>query len=160
VLCLLAAVAGAWLVALNVAAASGNLPYALHGRAVHVVIRRCGAAGTTPRTCRGDYPIGSRLHAGQEVVGADSALPGQTVRATVDGRHPAKAVTGDPGLAVAEATVFALAGLAVVVIALRAARRAWVRRRTRPLAQDRPARPDPAAVDDPLARVRRRRFGA
>lgn len=100
--------------------------------------------------------------------GADSALVGMKVGATVDGRHPGTAVTGDVALSLVEVALLALAGLAVMVAAMRAAGRAWHRRRTAPASRDR-AEPHVAAPglvapnpteEDPLAWVRHRRFGA
>jgi len=157
VLCALAAVAGAWFTVLNVAAAAGSWPYALHGRGVEVVIRRCDVSGGA-RTCRGDYRIASAAFGDREVLGAGTASVGSRLGATVDRRHPGTAVTGHPAWALAEAACLAWAGLAVCAVALRAAVRARRRRGSAPSRSATPGRaPD---ADDPLAGVRRRRFGA
>ena len=120
----------------------------MHGRSVTVTVTRCTASG-----CRGDYRLGAVAHRDQAVIGAETARVGAAVAATVDGRHPGEATTADAALVAAEAGAFAAAGLAIAVVGLRACVRA---RRRGPA----PESPVPAAVDDPLAWVRRRRFGA
>jgi hypothetical protein len=150
-LCVIGVAAGVWLTLLNIAAAGGALPYALHGRSVTVTITSC-----TPGVCRGDYHLGALTRADEPVTGAETARVGATVRATVDGRHPGEATTQDSALVAAEATALALAGIGVTAASLRAAVRAARRPRV--------ARTEPeetsAPADDPLAWARRRRFGA
>lgn len=164
---MVSAVAAGWLVVLNVVTAAGALPYALHGQAVMVVIRRCQEGGDGIRTCRGDYRLADRTQSNEVVLGADSARVGATMRATVDGRHPGAATVADAFSGVVEALVFALAGLVVMAAALRAAVRARRRRGqgrstaapgVMPIA-DRSGGAAPVP-EDPLAWVRPRRFGA
>lgn len=174
VLCALAAAAGAWLAALNVMAARDVLPFAVDGRAVQVTVRSC-----TGSVCRGDYRVGGAVLRGEEVEGMAADRVGTTVSATVRRSHPGKAVTGDPVAALIEAILIAGAGAAIAVVAGRAgAVRSRQRRRTRAGARASPGAAQPVAgtgggygagaaaapagpdPDDPLAWVRRRRFGA
>ncbi|HEY2427772.1 MAG TPA: hypothetical protein VGI06_02495 [Acidimicrobiales bacterium] len=157
----MAAVAGGWLAVLNGAAAGSSFPYVLHGRSVEVVIRHCQVRDGA-RSCRGDYRVGSVIYADREMIGADTAGIGARLRGTVDARHPGTAVVGHPGWALAEAILLALAGAVLGLGAMRAAVRAWRRRRRRPAPAPAPppAPPRPVDTDDPLASVRRRRFGA
>jgi hypothetical protein len=60
----------------------------------------------------------------------------------------------------AEAALFGLAGLGISITAVRAAQRAWRRRAEPTIMLTRAAAPSVVAEDDPMGRVRRRRFGA
>jgi hypothetical protein len=150
-----AAAGFAWLAVLNAAAARGLAPYAVHGRSVAVEITSCGIGHSGSRTCRGSYRVDGHEHTGEEVLGADTAKVGATVSARVDNRDPGTADTGGTVLALTEAAFLALASAVISVGCVRAAVRARRRRATAVPAP--PPAPDP---DDPLAWVRKRRFGA
>jgi hypothetical protein len=157
VLCSVAALAFAWLAVLNVLAATAAFPDAAHGRHVSVVVRSCDAGG-----CRGDYRLGGRLLTDQEVEGVTAPRIGEIVHATVDADAPGKATVGGGWPVVGEAAVLALAFALIAVLCLRAALRA--RRRTTAVAAPPSLPPLPSAPEqaepDPLAWVRKRRFGA
>jgi hypothetical protein len=146
-LCILGTALVLWFVVLNALTAWDALPDVLHGERVEVTVTACTAG-----TCRGTYRAG-RLRT-DDVLGVSSARPGAVLRATVDRTDPGAATVNTPLVTLAEAAFLALVGLAIAVLLIRATVRAW-RRRAR-------ARPEAAAAegDDPLAWVRRRRFGA
>jgi hypothetical protein len=147
----LGAALAAWFVLLNALTAWAALPDVLSGRTVEVAITSCGAG-----SCRGDYRLAGVTHVGRDVLGVSSARAGSVLRATVDGQHPGSATVDDPAETLAEALVLALFGLAIALLAARSGHRAW---RRRAVGEERAERVV-AEGDDPLAWVRRRRFGA
>lgn len=149
---------GAWFAVLNLLTAVADLPGALHGHRVEVTVRSCRTYPSGLRTCLGDYRLGSVVVTGRNVLGGDTLREGSTVRATTAGDTPGDPSIADPRLGVGEAALFTLAGLATAGLALVTVRR---RSRRRPGAAHPPS-PDRATLgdDDPLAWVRRRRFGA
>ena len=167
---------GVWFAVLNLLTAAADLPLALSGRRVEVTVRSCQMARSGLRTCVGDYRLGPVFVIGRSVLGGDTLREGTMVRATVPGDAPGDPSIADPRLGVGEAALFAFAGLVTAAMSIVALRRRLRRGLApRPLAPVGPAAAgdagkvveavaavDPGATvdDDPLAWVRRRRFGA